>query len=431
MKSDKKYFLFPKPHLSYLLFLFYFISSLVRQLILRAINEQKTNLSLPIFKLYIYEIGDFFSIIPYLILKKKENAENITKPIENNNSEKYDYIYNDIELDLFDRKRKQKIINIFFISLTNFIALISTTIFYLITGTSKMTVKHANLNIVYIFNILFLFLLSKVILDIEFYSHHYFSLIIFLICLIVISFIDFIELIEKEKEENPFIDSLLYIVIRIFVVLLYAIESILAKIMFLKYYISPYLLLLIKTIFKFFLIVIFSIPFCFIKFKERIIFTMFRDIFENKLMNILYYIIYLFICFFYNLLNYLIIDKFSPSHLAIAYIFENLGIFIINAALKAFIIDYKFGIRLAMYILLIIASIIFNEFLVINICGLANNTRLFLDYKEKNELCLINKKDVINQDDCISEDNNEENNPNSLVSKRVINIELNEIKYCQ
>ena len=416
MKSDKKYFLFPKPHLNYLFFLFYFISSLARQIILRVINE-KDNLSLPILKLYIYEIGDFFSIIPYLIIKKKVNSKNITKPIDNNNNEKNEFIYNDIELDLFNRKRKQKIINIVFISLTNFIALISTTIFYLITGTSKMTVKHANLNIVYIFNILFLFVLSKVILNIEFYLHHYFSLIIFLLCLVVISVIDFIDL--KEKNENPFIDSLLYIVIRIFVVLLYSIESILAKIMFLKYYISPYLLLLIKTIFKLFLIVIFSIPFCFIKFKERIIFTMFRDIFENKLMNILYYIIYLFICFFYNLLNYLIIDKFSPSHLAIAYIFENLGIFIIDAALKAFIIDYKFGIRLAMYILLIIASIIFNEFLVINICGLANNTQLFLDYKEKNDLSLI---DGIYSDNFSNEHFTERND--TSVRKTETNLEL-------
>ena len=34
-----------------------------------------------------------------------------------------------------------------------------------------------------------------------------------------------------------------------------------------------------------------------------------------------------------------------------------------------------------MYILLIIASFIFNEFLVINICGMAKNTKLFLDYE--------------------------------------------------
>ena len=42
-----------------------------------------------------------------------------------------------------------------------------------------------------------------------------------------------------------------------------------------------------------------------------------------------------------------------------------------------------------MHILLIIASFIFNEIFVINICGLANGTKLFLDYKEQKDLSLI------------------------------------------
>ena len=162
---------------------------------------------------------------------------------------------------------------------------------------------------------------------------------------------------------------------------------------------------------------------------------MFGDIFEKKI-RILFFIIYLINSFFYNILNYLIIDKFSPTHSAIAYIFENFGIFIINTIICRFLkelnekceIDYKFGIRLVMYILLIIASFIFNEFLVINICGLANNTKLFLDYREKIELDLINEKDgLIIRNDSISEDNNQENNRNSLVSRSISKIELNEL----
>ncbi len=50
-----------------------------------------------------------------------------------------------------------------------------------------------------------------------------------------------------------------------------------------------------------------------------------------------------------------------------------------------------------MYILLIIVSCIFNEFLVINICGLANGTKLFLDYKEQADLSLINDENKINK----------------------------------
>ena len=81
-----------------------------------------------------------------------------------------------------------------------------------------------------------------------------------------------------------------------------------------------------------------------------------------------------------------------------------------------------------MYILLIIASLIFNEFVVINICGLANKTKLFLDYKEENDLNLIGElNNEINPDDLISEVNIEENNRNSVIGKKDNNIELKEI----
>ena len=124
---------------------------------------------------------------------------------------------------------------------------------------------------------------------------------------------------------------------------------------------------------------------------------MFENIFEDK-MYIIYYSIYLINSFFYNnfynaIINYILIDKFSANNSAISRIFENLGIFIINSNQKEILIDYNFGIRFVMYILLIFASFIFNEFFVINKCGLANNTKLFLEYKEKKDLSLIEEND--------------------------------------
>ena len=439
MIPEKKYFLFPKPHLNHLLFFFYFISSIIKQYIFKGIKEED-NLSIPIFKLYIYEIGDLFSIIPYLILKKKTKTKNIAKPNDDDTTGNDYYIYNDIKIEQYNKKKKPIMINLFIISLVNFIALISTIIFYLTEKNQKMTVKHPNLNILLVFNIIFLFLLTKFMLNIELYLHHYFSLIIFIACLVVITVIDFIaineNIVEEYKDslikESHFINSSLYIIIRIFVVLLYSIENILAKIMFLKYYYSPYLLQLMKAIIKLFFIFIFSLPFIFIKINGIIIFSLFKDIFKKYILeNIFRYIIYLINHFFYNILNYLIIDKFSPAHTVIAYIFEYFAIFLINTTTtktgEKIIVDYKFGVRLVMYILLIIASLIFNEFVVINVCGLANNTKLFLDYKEKNDLNLIGElNNEITPDDLISEDNIEENNRNSAVGKKENNIELTE-----
>ena len=440
MIPEKKYFLFPKPHLNHLLFLFYFISSIIKQYIFKGIKEED-NLSIPIFKLYIYEIGDLFSIIPYLILKKKTKTKNIAKPNDDDTTGNDYYIYNDIKIEQYNKKKKPIMINLFIISLVNFIALISTIIFYLTEKNQKMTVKHPNLNILLVFNIIFLFLLTKFMLNIELYLHHYFSLIIFIACLVVITVIDFIaineNIVEEYKDslikESHFINSSLYIIIRIFVVLLYSIENILAKIMFLKYYYSPYLLQLMKAIIKLFFIFIFSLPLIFVEINGIIIFSLFKDIFKKDILeNIFRYIIYLINHFFYNILNYLIIDKFSPAHTVIAYIFEYFAIFLINTTTtktgEKIIVDYKFGVRLVMYILLIIASLIFNEFVVINVCGLANNTKLFLDYKEKNDLNLIGElNNEITPDDLISEDNIEENNRNSAVGKKENNIELTEL----
>ena len=150
-------------------------------------------------------------------------------------------------------------------------------------------------------------------------------------------------------------------------------------------------------------------------------------------------IIYLFNSFFYNILNYLLIDKFSPTNATIAYIFENFGIFIINTIIDTKVkkndvnyndsnFIYRLILRLIMYILLIIASLIFNEFLVVNICGLANNTKLFLNYKEKNDFNLIGElNNEITPDDLISDVNIEENSRNSVVDKKENNIELTEL----
>ena len=428
MNLNKKYLLFPKPRLNHLLFLFFFISSAIKQYILKDIKD-KDNLSIPIFKLYVYNIGDFISLIPYLIVKKKTKSKNIPKFGNNQeNNESTNYIYTDIENEQIDDKKKKSKVTIFIITLVDFIAQISTVTYYLIEGNQRMQVKHGYLTFVLVFNVIFLFLLSKFLLNFEFYLHHFFSFVIIVICLIVVTIIDFIEI---KKESKDFINSVLYLAIRLFVALMYSLEDVLAKIVFLKYYISPYLLLLSKAILHFFYLIIFSIPLCFVKFKDeegeyKIIFSMFGNIFDNKL-YILFFLIYLINSFFYNILIFFIIDKFFPTHTAIAQVFENFGILLINIFTGGF--KTNIAIRIIMYILLIFASFIFNEFLVINLCGLANNTKLFLDYKEKNDLSLINENnDNYTNNDNLTDVIIEENNQRSTLNNGIdSNIELTEL----
>jgi len=162
---------------------------------------------------------------------------------------------------------------------------------------------------------------------------------------------------------------------------------------------------------------------------------MIGNIFKEYKIAILLYIIYLISSFFYNIFNLLIIDKFSPASTAIAFMSENLADFIIetvrNKIKNKIDIDYKFWIRFAMFILLIISSCIFNEFWVIDLCGLANGTKLFLDYKEQKDIYLIDDTKITKQEKdkniYLSDDDIKESIPTSFFGDSLNSVELKDL----
>ena len=65
-------------------------------------------------------------------------------------------------------------------------------------------------------------------------------------------------------------------------------------------------------------------------------------------------------------------------------------------------IDIKeFFIKLALYILLILAALLYNEFIILNFCGLQKNTQLFLQKKANKDIqqAIINNIDHCSIDD--------------------------------
>ena len=85
---------------------------------------------------------------------------------------------------------------------------------------------------------------------------------------------------------------------------------------------------------------------------------------------------------------------FHPIIFIISRIFENVGIFIIDLIFFGADKEKYLIIKIIMFILLILSAFIYNEFLVLNICGLSKNTKLFLDYEAKKE----RKKEKLNED---------------------------------
>ena len=399
-KNDKKkYILFPKLEIKHFLFLFFFFISFLKKSV-QTYFEQNQRLAIDFLKLYMYDIGDFISIIPHCIMKKRIRAksfsndnvildndkivnDDVNENLNINNNIKF--IHNDPADSI---NNFGTIVKIFLFTIVDFIAQISGIIFYVIKEGENLEVKLVNLNSSLIFSIISIILFSKIMLHSNFYRHHTFSFSIDILCLIVLTVIDIIQ-IKKENGNNLAI-PIVYLIVKTVSISLYSLENVLAKLMFLYDFISPYSLLLYKSIIHFFYLVIFSIFFIFIKFKDKdgdkkTIFSMILNIFDDK-KYIIIVIGYTINSFFYNILDLQIINVFSPNHFVIARVFENFGIFVINLIFNGVESEQYLALKIIMYILLILASFIFNEFLVINICGMAKNTKLFLDYEAKLEM---------------------------------------------
>lgn len=142
MNVKKKFFLFEKPHLNHLLFLIALVVSVSKQIILIFMNSKySNNLSISFFNLYICALGDFLSLIPYLIIKNKIKSQISREPKQKEKSNKSDgdlpYIYNNPSKIEFRKNKKNIILYIFFITIFDFISQISTIFFLYNNGKSK------------------------------------------------------------------------------------------------------------------------------------------------------------------------------------------------------------------------------------------------------------------------------------------------------
>ena len=384
-----KYIIFEKPNKYHFLFLLYFIIKLIDEIIDKYIKTT-SDIVHTFHKDYLGSMSDFLSIIPYIIIKvrsksiSKDKLINENKPenandIELNND--IEYIYSDMNAEN-NRKRAKRMIKFFFIvSIFEFLARYINIIFKIIFIKFESANKDEQNSIIFI-NIISKFILSIIILHYPFYRHHYISMGINLIFLIALVILDIVNILENSMKFTHLITKAVRIV-------LYSFEDVIAKILLSFDSISPYIYLLYRGIIVNFLAVLFSIVFIFVKIpdenkNESCVFNRFWKVYENKI-NILYYFILFFNEYLTNLNIFFIIDKFSPNHYAMASIIANFCGALVNTIYKSIDVRYFF-IKLAIYILLIITTCIYNEFIILNFCGLEKYTKLFLQKKANKDI---------------------------------------------
>ena len=349
--KKKKYIFFTKPHLNHLWFLLFFIISMTKTYFIYNFPQNQTFVR-GFFCLYLYNFGDFISIIPVLIIKIRTKSKKNDIDYQKANQNDINYIYTNIEKEA---KYKGKAIKIIFIfTIADFIAQISYIILNMVLSELEITAMFISLNSTLIINVIVIFLLSYFILKTKVFRHHYFCLMINILFLIVLTVIDIREMVINDLDNIGI--QILFLLTGIFCTILYSIEDVLGKVLFLYHYYSPYSLLLTKALIEFFYFIIFGIPFFFIKLKDtngekKLIFSMIVRIFDDKI-NILNVIIIGILSFFFNLTIFKIIDIFSPNHFVIARYTENIGAIIDNIILKGVDSEKYLALRIIIYIII-------------------------------------------------------------------------------
>ena len=416
-----KYIIFSELNRNHFLFLTYLIITLIKDIDKRYIIN--TGDIVDTFnKYYLYTLSDFFSIIPFIIIKVRSKSisknklnlnisQTLSKEnIEENKDIQYIQSKNDIQLIYLgdnnkdEKKRKKRIIKLLFIvSFFDFLSIYSNVTFSVIIKSTNYSIKKAQMNSYVLFNIIAKYLLNILILHTPVYKHHYLSLSINLLFLIGLVIYDIINI---ERSNQYF-----YLLMKIISVSLYSFEDAFAKILLTFNSISPYNLLLYRGILVNILALLYSFVFIFVeipdeKGKKSCLFSRFWKVYENKL-NILFYLILALFEYLENLNIFFIIDKFSLIHFAVASIIEYFGLLILAMIYKESGVA-EFLIKFLIYFILIVTALIYNEFIILNFCGLEKYTKLFLQKEAKKE---VNQSFI---------DNNEDND--SISQRDSINI---------
>ena len=384
-----KYFLFTKLNINHFFFLLYYIIHTVRTLINKQYNITE-DICASFHKYYIYSLSDFLSIIPIIIIKirsKSSKSKGENERIIQEGSAKEKLIYVDAEFSNTKRKAKKIIILLIIISFLDFLAHYSNVIFLIIIKKGNYQMKSINFNFVLIIHIVSQYLFNRIILNYRFYKHHCLSLFINLIFLIILGIMDIIQI---NKADNDAITSFFYLLTKILYILFYSSEDAFAKIILTHNSISPYIFLFFRGILVNLFALIFSVIFIYVDLPDEngensCVFTRFWKLYEKKA-NIIIYIGISILNFLYNVDIFFLVDKFSPSHLAVTSVLGHFSSILDSAIIYHNIEVSEFFLRFIVYIFLIFGASIHNELIVLNFCKLQVQTKMFLEREAERDM---------------------------------------------
>ena len=252
---------------------------------------------------------------------------------------------------------------------------------------------------------------SKLILKDDIFRHQILSLIIASVGLILL-FIPVMLVITKDD-----------IIVNICIFILsigYALFLVLVKYLMMKYFISPYLCTLIIGVFSTLLNIIGFIGYSLIKKGNLSIITDsfdFKNV-SNKTKISIYFSILFILASILQTLSNLVIYYFTPTLLMVT---DSIGpmlfwmVYVLPKGEKKIDIIFKFlGYSISLF-----STLIYNEIIILNFGGLNENTKKYIEQRQKKELISLRNTEIeakdpnLNHENETSEEENEDDKSNS------------------
>ena len=399
-----KFIMLTKPTKKHWYFFLFLLGSFLRVIIPDIINKYVESKSLPpenadeeekfkykltqkFFELIRSITSDSLIGILHCIHKCRNKDDFKKRPQETykRNSQKIVFIFNDEE-DKFPVMYKM----IFLISFVDIICQLLIPSFILIdfkvlkSKNLDLKIEPNDLYLLLFFDIFARYLFSRWILKTYFYKHHYLSFILNIIGLIPIAYVDI---------RNKLVPNFQYILLVIFAsiqLILYSFEDIMNKVAFRTLYILPNTLIFYKGLTQLIYLAIISV--LFLLSDYNCLSKNYDYVFEIRQ----------FLCFVpFNILRTInlvkVIDKFSAQHMTLLKVFETIilfgyNIFAFSIGLKQQTFKYrknegKFYPQIIGFLLLLFASLIHNELIIINTPSLKAKTEYYLDKDADKEQC--------------------------------------------
>lgn len=377
---------------SYFYFVLFWILELSSTLIKEFLDQiyadhKQVNLLFELTNLICINGADLLAGILVLITFIRLGSINESIEKKKKNTIEQELIYNDFS----NRKYKYRLLLL--ISALEFIARYIDFFFFAIFSIKR--IRGGEISWLISIDFLSRIFFSSILLKFKIFKHHMVTIILTIISLCTMSACAFIVIDDVDFGNWPYFISigLKFIIVPL--------EDVFNKILFNEKFLLPHSLMFIRGIFNLLMFILFIPIFILIKSKHENYFNFHhKEKYVNKYLQIFLVFLYTFLYSFRIFCVMKVIYIFSPQH--VAFLNEVFYLFLLlRCRLRAK--DYPSVIIIDSFclIIIIISTLVFNEIIIINSCGLNKNT--------KNSLLLRESQEIQESNLSINEDNENKN----------------------